>query len=314
MTPLQPRIFIQQAAKTTKSAEMIISTLVIPIEQFRVYFTESEYTYLKELGLRTVLMRGTDAGDDGRNEKTWAEMELGDVALIAWRGHVEAIGEVVMRKDSPAMAKSRGHNRYHLLYFLRNVERLHVPYARLNSVIGYKENNSFQRFCGLNQDHSDAVLKLLRGIAPALHVLSEDTLARYTLGGEMDSRAEVNRRCEQGLLRKLYFGGQSEGQCAFCGRAFPVDFLVAAHIKKRADCSDEEKRDAQGNVIPACRFGCDELFERGYILGIEGVFKRSQMKTCTQAVDSYIELVEGRPIREWDRRSKYFEWHAESHS
>jgi hypothetical protein len=42
-------------------------------------------------------------------------MDLGDVALIAWRGHIEAAGEIVMRKNSPALARARNHGRYHLL-------------------------------------------------------------------------------------------------------------------------------------------------------------------------------------------------------
>lgn len=178
-----------------------------------------------------------------------------------------------------------------------------------------KATNPFQRFTGLSAERSTAVLDLLRGIEPTLRALSEGNLAHYALEGEMDSRAEVNRRCEQALLRKLYFGNRNDGSCALCGRVFPVELLVAAHIKKRADCSDEENRDASNNIIPACRFGCDELFERGYILGIGGVlFKRTQVKSLTQAVDSYIESVEGRPVQDWDRRAKYFEWHARSHS
>ena len=53
--------------------------------------------------------------------------------------------------------------------------------------------------------------------------------------------------------------------CELCGRTLPVSSLVAAHIKKRANCSHEERLDPNV-VMRACRFGCDELFERGYVL------------------------------------------------
>jgi hypothetical protein len=176
----------------------------------------------------------------------------------------------------------------------------------VNSVLGYKAKNAFQAFRGLDDERSGSVADLLRNLAPTMRIMSRETLIDRALEGEMDVRTEVNRRCEQGLLRRLYFGERSEGRCDFCGRVFPVEFLVAAHIKKRADCSDEEKRDAASNIIPACRFGCDELFERGYILGVDGVFARSQEEPRTEAVDTCLSLVEGRPIEAWERRRKYF--------
>jgi hypothetical protein len=120
--------------------------MVISVEHFRAHFTKDEFNYLDELKIGTVVMRGTDTGSLDCNKKTWEEMELGDIAPIAWRGYIEAIGEVVMRKDSPAMATLQNHGEYHFLYFLRNVERLHVPYARLNSAVGYKKTNIFQNF------------------------------------------------------------------------------------------------------------------------------------------------------------------------
>jgi len=316
MKSLEPRVFVQQAAKNTKSSGEIVRNLLVSIEEIRAYLETDEYDYLEELKLRTLVMRGVDATPDGRNEGTWAEMEMGDVALIAWRGHIEAAGEVLMRKRSSALARLRNptHGRYHLLYFLANVDRLHVPYGELNKVLGYKANNYFQRFVALPEHKSTAVLDLLRRVEPRLSLLSERALVQYGLQGEMDGRAEVNRRREQKLLRKLYFGGRDHGACAVCGRIFPIAFLVAAHIKKRATCSDDEKRDAFGNIIPACRFGCDELFERGYILGIEGVFRRSEVKATTDVICGYIDLVAGRPIQDWERRAKYFKSHAESHS
>ena len=46
--------------------------------------------------------------------------------------------------------------------------------------------------------------------------------------------------------------------------------LVAAHIKKRAACSLEEKKDYKSIVMPMCSFGCDYLYERGYIAVSDG--------------------------------------------
>jgi predicted restriction endonuclease len=41
--------------------------------------------------------------------------------------------------------------------------------------------------------------------------------------------------------------------------------LVAAHIKRRSWCTDSEKRDIENIGMLNCKFGCDELYERGFV-------------------------------------------------
>src|SRR5664279_5022033 len=130
-------------------------------------------------------MRGAESGSGGKNRKVWEQMEIGDLALIAWHGHIQAAGEIVFRKDSPALAKTRNNGRYHFLYFLRNVEPLHIPYARLNRILTYKDRNAFQAFQSLDYERSGAVLELLRILAPAMRIVSGPTLVDDALKGEM---------------------------------------------------------------------------------------------------------------------------------
>ena len=40
---------------------------------------------------------------------------------------------------------------------------------------------------------------------------------------------------------------------------------MAAHVKKRAVCSDTERRDLHHVAMLACSFGCDALYESGWI-------------------------------------------------
>jgi hypothetical protein len=81
---------------------------------------------------------------------------------------------------------------------------------------------------------------------------------------QIDESRTTKRRAEQSLLREYVLNGEI-GDCALCGRTFPIQFLVVAHIKKRSECTEEEKRDFDNVVMPNCKFGCDELFERGYV-------------------------------------------------
>lgn len=117
-------------------------------------------------------MRGVAPSKDGRrNEARWKKINKGDTALVLWRNYVRAVGEVVLRKESPELAKLMGspkrrdvaaESAYRFVYFLRNLRSLEVPYAELNNKLGFKENNNFQAFDVLDTKKSQAVLELLR--------------------------------------------------------------------------------------------------------------------------------------------------------
>ncbi|WP_410568582.1 hypothetical protein [Amycolatopsis sp. cmx-4-61] len=83
--------------------------------------------------------------------------------------------------------------------------------------------------------------------------------------GELDTLTQVKVRTEQARLRRLLTDGRPVAECALCGVAYPVEFLVAAHIKKRAVCSDTERRDFRTIAMLACSMGCDALYESGWI-------------------------------------------------
>lgn len=81
----------------------------------------------------------------------------------------------------------------------------------------------------------------------------------------LDSTAAVEVRREQTLLRGLLAGGRQAADCALCGWEFPVQLLVAAHIKKRSLFSGGERRDLRHVAMLACALGCDALYEAGWI-------------------------------------------------
>ncbi|GIN91112.1 hypothetical protein J22TS1_21630 [Siminovitchia terrae] len=54
---------------------------------------------------------------------------------------------------------------------------------------------------------------------------------------------------------------------------FPISFLIASHIKNRSFCKNEKKPDYKNILVPMCKFGCDDLFEKGYISVINGKIK-----------------------------------------
>ena len=135
----------------------------------------------------------------------------------------------------------------------------------------------------------------------------------WNFKGDLDVPTSGTGRGEQDELRRRLL--TQGNRCAICGRALPEDLLVAAHIKKRSECTDREKRDIPNVGMLACKLGCDAFFEEGYI-----VIDRNGTVTVNQASDpggllaSLLDYVVGRHCSAHGPESEpYFEWHRRSY-
>jgi hypothetical protein len=126
----------------------------------------------------------------------------------------------------------------------------------------------------------------------------------------LDKDVITRRRTEQYLLREYLFDGADNGNCAICSKRYPISFIAAAHIKQRAKCTEEEKRDIHV-VMPACHLGCDRLFESGYIVIRKGmVIAKFQSAPTTPSLVEYMRAIDGRKCDYYnDKNDKYFKAH-----
>jgi hypothetical protein len=145
----------------------------------------------------------------------------------------------------------------------------------------------------------------LDDVAPA-----EFEEALINLDGELDRKAAGWHRKEQAMGRRRLLKGKPDGTCQICGRAMKSEFLIAAHIKRRSECEDHEKRDLDGVMMLACKFGCDYLFEVGFF-GVNGGKLLVSPALQDQVAIQYSENIKGRNISVLEKQSKYFEWHYE---
>jgi hypothetical protein len=106
--------------------------------------------------------------------------------------------------------------------------------------------------------------------------------------------AVAERRNEQSLLRRSLVSG-AVVSCDLCGDDLPATFVRAAHIKPRALCSDDERRDVN-NVLVACVL-CDVAFERGWISLDEGqTIVVSASMPVTEALQQRLTRLVGREV------------------
>jgi hypothetical protein len=137
------------------------------------------------------------------------------------------------------------------------------------------------------------------GVTPGKNDINKRKWERIARGG-FDWKLTVKARREQRLLRLAL-----TGHCCICGDEFPVDLLVAAHVKKRSHCSHLERKDYKNVVVPMCKLGCDDLYERGYfILGSNGLIRVSKTPVMTAAVQRYASAIASKRCLGWRPESR----------
>lgn len=128
----------------------------------------------------------------------------------------------------------------------------------------------------------------------------------------LDTFASVKIRKEQAQLRNLLAGNRKLASCALCGHEYPMGFLVAAHVKKRSICTDDERRDLRHVAMLACTFGCDALYEAGWItVGQDGHVQTVPLDGVPGGrIREHLQYLAGRRCAAHSRASEsYFAWH-----
>ena len=125
----------------------------------------------------------------------------------------------------------------------------------------------------------------------------------------LDVDSSSKARKEQAFLRAFHANGRLNAQCVLCGQEYPLEFLVAAHIKKRSECSNIEKLDYENVAALMCKAGCDDLFEKGYIYVSDAEVRKNTKRKTTAALDSLINRIVGNKVSNWRGSKVYYNYH-----
>ena len=217
-------------------------------------------------------MWGVRGGARGENETRWGNLREGCVALFTGDWKVFASSVVAAKFRSKKLADhlwgvNDGGQPWQFMFALAEIKEHDLPTETLKAAIGDKPGQPVLGFRVLDESRSrvcldDFGLRSDRQIWPASPA---DIDAAIRALDKLEAEYLARRRLEQDALRSFLLGGRGVGRCKICDREYGAGFLVAAHIKKRAKCTNTEKRDFKNIAMLACRFGCDELYERGYI-------------------------------------------------
>lgn len=201
------------------------------------------------------------------------------------------------------------------MYALSGTRGFDIPVDEIRSLLSWNPNRNIMGITVLGEEESDTLQTYLTldpapaAVQPDDARQDEEAVAAYD--GELERKATRAQRGEQAALKRRLLPGLT-GQCALCGRELPGTFLIGAHIKKRAMCTDDEKRDLANIAMLACTLGCDALYEHGYVaVAEEGVIQISPLAADIPEIAKHIqERLTDRTVTWWTpQREPYYQWH-----
>lgn len=206
------------------------------------------------------------------------------------------------------------------IYLLDEIKNQEISYESFNNAVGYNPNYVIQGFSVLKPDKSESVIEAFdlessNYFPDTISDTYQFSLDKLLEEESLNQEYKASARKEQTLLRKKLFGTSKKLECSICKEEFPIGFLVAAHIKKRAHCSNDEMLDIENIVLPMCKFGCDDLFEKGYISVKDGEVITKKHLIVTSRIEKHIDKVVGNNVTQWNSGSlDYFNWHLNHHN
>lgn len=296
----------------------------IELETIKPLLEQEDYEILSQI-YRDGLVRVWGITKSPQKIKQWNKIQRGDVTLFSANKQIFATATITYKIHNFELAKhlwgeTEDGGSWEYIYFLDEVKNQSISLSVFNRLLGYEEGNLIQGFRVLDQEKSNIIMGAFDfhssiytpvGTKEEIQQNIKDIIGDLEESASLDSEVRGKARKEQGILRGYLFGNKKTCNCGICGEEFPVDLLVAAHIKKRALCTTEERLDIEHIAIPMCKFGCDELFERGYISVLDGkVVSLIDGEVLPITVKKYIQTVKGNVCENWnDNTAKYFMWH-----
>jgi hypothetical protein len=316
-------IIVLQPTSNRDARQHYVDTITNPVDfdQHKALLTADDYAALKEIfPSRVAPMWGVTPAVNGRNIARFQRATVGSLVLFSGDGRIFAAGTIAHKMHNPALAKtlwgedSRGLT-WEYMYVLDEIRTVDIPYAAFNEAVGYQPNFVIQGFSVLREEQSEQFLAAFDLTSQRYDEEPSDAdfeAALAGLDGPQDREVRGWARREQRKARNLLLGSRPAGECRLCGRTFGREFLVAAHKKKRSKCTDDEKRDLKNIMMLCCVFGCDALYERGYVtIGVDGEVSVSDR--CGLVESTYAATVMRTRLDVAEGEAAYFQWHSDRH-
>lgn len=316
-------LIILQPAASKSSQDHYKRTISNPvsIERIEPYVSQQLYSEIrKQYPEGKVPVWGVMNGKNDTIKKKWEKISRGDITLFSGKGGIFASAVTTLKFQNRALAEQlwgtdEAKNTWENIYLVKEVKNIHIPYEKFNAILGYNEKFVIQGFHVLDEEKSTK-LNMQYGLfcedicEPVSEADYSHVVERLEGNASLDFESMTCRRREQSFLRYYLFDGCSDFVCGICGKRLPVNMMVTAHIKERNCCSKKEKLDFRHVIMPMCKFGCDDLYEKGYIYVQDGLVKINRQKWVTPDMEAELSKLENKKCPYYNPKTKlYFEYH-----
>ena len=297
----------------------------VSLNRIRPYISTAEFDRLCELyPSKDAAIWGVVPRKNNRNKKRWERIQVGDVVLFSAQKRIFSSGVITFKTHNKSLAKQLWGNdpdgeTWEYIYFLDELKTQDIKQEVFNKIAAYSKGNIIRSFEVLGELKSLPILTALALFSPTFFSNVSEKAFEIAVHRLEHTPLDVERtrleRTEQTFLRETLFSNKRIATCCICGEEYPVEFLVAAHTKKRAHCDATEKRDVKNIVAPMCKFGCDDLYEKGYIGVIDGKVEILKRTPATAQFLHHLSTVEGKVCSAWrNETEEYFRWHVSHHT
>ncbi|MEV8631935.1 hypothetical protein AB0395_09780 [Streptosporangium sp. NPDC051023] len=268
----------------------------------------------------TAPMWGVTPGKKNVNVGKYKKLQPGDYVFFYGQKRLYLGGLVTHTFHNPALAlqlwgTDDDGKTWEYMYALDDLKGCDIPITEVrNCVAAIGPNFFIQNPYIAEGEDAENLIDLAQidiGDVPTSPTTMDSASEIIPFSGELEREVSRASRREQAKLKRILLPGTS-GVCALCGRTFERRLLVAAHIKKRSACSDQERRDLANVAMLNCILGCDALYEHGYVtVGPFGEILISNAALNGPSIREHIHLyLKGRTTTWWNAtREKYFAWH-----
>lgn len=318
------RIAIQPCGDSV-AKEHFVDTIqnLVPKSSIYPYLTPEQKSQFDISCGDSVAVWGVTEGKQGQNKTKWQKLKSGDIVLLYANKQFFNQAKISLCVHNQQLATNlwsvnEDGKTWEYMYFLDELQSIELPIESFNKTMGYKPNYIVQGFNVIEGEKAELVAELIGADEITADLMDGDRdpshiQAQLTSLLATDLPSNTKARAESRIFRSFLFGAKRFSSCDLCDRELPTRLLVAAHIKPRASCTDLEKRDL--NVIfKACKLGCDELFEKSYLVVNERgeIESTVNLEKSTDPLKEFAKTLLGKKCSVFSEiNSGFFKWRRE---
>ena len=252
---------------------------------------------LQEIKSKSIHLWGVPDGYNNKDLRNWKRSKVGDNCLFYRDKKFFSKSKIILKLvdeniASRFLVKTTKGDLSKNLFILEPSSEISITNYRFNKSLN-KTNSPLNSFKIENIKNKNLLKELgisnLKTLTGRKVDFYQDRLHELEKLDGIKSQAKI--RLEQDIFTEFLFNDCSNSKCAICARSYPNSIMVAGHIKKRSLSTDIERRNLN-NVMPICKMGCDDLFERGYIyINKKGRIKRNEEKEITSDLKQYLDSI-----------------------